>query len=128
MKLSKEELIYLLRGVGTEWGSIEDVSRAEHVIDALKTNRLEIEGYERVPAWIKFDPNDPKTFPPIATPVLFCEICFDARDRELRKIISAGWHNPQNHLFWKGQIPVKHEDVTHWRPLPETPKEMEEAK
>lgn len=120
MKLSKEEFIYLLRGVGNEWGPIEAVFQVENVVDALKTNTLEIEGYERT-EWTNFDPNDPKTFPPVD------KYCLLAQNE---RILGVYVPCPEWIVVdWRcvGELKYKGETVTHWRPLPPPPGKEAEA-
>lgn len=56
-QLDLQSLLYQVNGLSV------DHPVAMGIIRALEYNTLEIEGYERV-EWIKFDPNNPKTFPP----------------------------------------------------------------
>lgn len=131
MKLSKNELIYLLRGVGTEWGSIEDAFRAEHVIDALENGTLEIEGYVRedhlrdatkmADEWTKFDPDDPNTHPPCSAPVIREPAFYLVRIYGQTQI--AEWDND-----YVAFLIDDHEAITHWRPPPPPPVETEAKK
>lgn len=112
MKLSKEELIDLLYGAGTDWGPSEYVYRAERVIDALKTNTLEIEGYEKSD-WIKFDPADVDTFPPPGH-----YLCFSTDDGEVNPTYRSD--KCTDEIF--ASLP---HDMEYWRPLPNPPIETE---
>lgn len=131
MKLSKDELIYLLRGVGTEWGSIEDAFRAEHVIDALEKGTLEIEGYERkdhlrdttkmADEWTKFDSCKGDTHPP------------------KEKFLAWGLPDPDcdgtptEFFCWRDDFGFScnesaYPEIHFWRPRPNPPQESEAGK
>ena len=120
MKLSKDELIRLVRSNGTELGTVEDVFRAEFVVYELKKNRLEIEGYVReddlnntskmVDKWTKFDADDPKTFPKV----------------EMDYIVLLNYGEIKVIKWWESiqSFTINYNpNITHWRPLPSLPVE-----
>ena len=76
-------------------------------LEALKNKELEIEGYERS-GWIKFDPDDPKTFPP----------------KDINTLVHSKYGNFNVMLFSENEKIIKEywvDFVTHWRPLPKPP-------
>lgn len=111
MKLSKYNLKVLLRH--SAW---DELSRA------CDNGTLEIEGYVRedhlrdttkmVDEWTKFDPDDPKTFPPELTRVL-------AFDRNSGKVFIEKFDVDLR--VWLLPWCV----ITHWRPLPKLPLEID---
>lgn len=111
MKLTKNELFFLLESIDaySENGSHKAEELAENVHSALYHDELDIEGYERV-EWIRFDPNDPKTFPPKGKDQ-FLTLSNDGEIRSMRFDFDAA-------LVWKYHI-------SHWRPLPNLPVEKE---
>lgn len=108
MKLSKQDLADMLQDTVGNTLSEEEVSNA---IEELESNTLEIEGYEHV-QWIKFDLDDPKTFPPNDTMVLY---------------------NFKGKVYYGDFINVSkssivEDGVTYWRSLPNLPVEMDTGK
>lgn len=120
-KLTFEWLIYHAKH--SERAGHTELQIMEEIETALKAGTLEIEGYVRADhfadadkmVWTRFDPNDPKTFPPETGYYIvsiveqdFTEtFYFDGRDDTVRD--------------WTGE-------VTHWRPLPKPPVESEVGK
>lgn len=90
-------------------------------LEALKYKELEIEGYVRedhfrdatkmAGGWTKFDSGNPKTFPEHGSLVLMCRkdgvVCF-----------GHFFDGDEKRSYWG-------HEVTHWKPLPEPPVEME---
>lgn len=118
MKLSKENLklalhlaeSYFAKNLKSYFNrqSFTDTELREVFDDCAKSlheNTLEIEGYERV-QWTKFDPNDPKTYPPGGQDVILIN----------RENFSMGYVFRGSVYCDKGFMP------THWRPLPKPPK------
>lgn len=106
MKLSKQSLEAIIR----DSIDMEGESHfAFHVLESLRNGVLEIEGYEKS-EWIKFDPNDPKTFPPKGNDQ-FLTLSNDGEIRSMRFDFDTA-------LVWKYHI-------SHWRPLPNLPVEKE---
>lgn len=70
MKLSKTQLKHFIGGnVACDWNcdpykEITNEQFKSRVLHSLHDGTLEIEGYEKS-GWIKYDPNNPDTFPPI---------------------------------------------------------------
>lgn len=120
MKLSKQSLINALI-LATEKTSSLVFAGAQN---ALQEGTLEIEGYERADhfaddskmGWTKFDPNDPKTFPPEQSVFL----AFGNPDigEELADQIFICWR-----LFeWDfSSVDGGDPEVKYWRPLPKPP-------
>ena len=117
MKLSKHNLKVLLRH--SAW---DELSKA------CDNGTLEIEGYVRedhlrdttkmVDDWVKLDPNDPKTFPK-QYPVMIL-LYYGGID------ICAYFYEGK---FQTGVVDsYAPEKITHWRPIPKRPQEMEETK
>lgn len=111
MKLTKNELFFLLESIDalSENGSHQAEELAENAHSALCHNDLDIEGYERV-EWIRFDPNDPKTFPP---------------QTEEGYIIAYENGTVATGIWWGIEkifisVPRK-KGITHWRPFPNPP-------
>ena len=126
MILSKDDLSfafncarqYFYDSLNSDYPRKDDQKNWElsHLLEQEADNdALEIEGYERVPAWVRFDPNDPKTFPPESTRV-------QVFDKESEDILTAKYDYDSNEwsLSWCM--------ITHWRPLPVPPVETEEGK
>lgn len=107
MNLSNKDLHYALWCAEKHTGNS---LYAEAMAD-LEEAILEIEGYERV-EWTRFDLNDPRTFPPNDTMVLYnCkgEVYYgDFTDVSKSSLFEVG--------------------ATFWRPLPKPPVETEDAK
>ena len=130
MKLNRDDLSFALvcaksyyyDSLNSDYPNKDDQKNAELFRDLEQeadNGALEIEGYERV-GWIKFDPNDPKTFPPKNKHIYItniyanhderwaCKLCEYYLELALKKLSSA----------------IKeHGAVIHWRPLPEPPVE-----
>ena len=107
MKLSKKSLETIIRGAIDMEG---ESHFAFHVLESLRNDCLEIEGYERS-GWTKFDPNDPKTFPPKNGNYLV--VYFD----EIRIV---EWYN--TFFIAEGSKSYVFSDcVSYWMPLPEMP-------
>lgn len=89
-------------------------------LEALQNKELEIEGYVRkdhfrdaakmVDEWTKFDPNDPKTFPPCKGVYLVCR-GVEPYFREAK--------------FYGEQVGFGDTCVILWRPLPKLPLEID---
>lgn len=113
MKLNKNNLrkaLYALIDVMIS-GSSEF---SEKAINALNDDALEIEGYTR-DKWTRFDPKDPKTFPPVDKYLLLAQ-----NERILGVYVPC----PEWIVVdWRcvGELKHKGETVTHWRPLPPPP-------
>ena len=114
MELAKSELFFLLDSIDAESenGSYKAERLAEKVYNALYDDKLDIEGYERV-EWIKFDPNDPKTFPPDNGEfqpeyLVYCE--------SYSTPFTAVWFNDLHkfNVSWT---------ISHWRKIPKPPVE-----
>ena len=99
-QLDLQSLLYQVNGLSV------DHQIAMGVIRALENNALEIEGYERS-EWTKFDPNDPKTFPPKGDRYLVVT-------ESGQFIVSLFIDDKVIKSFWA-------DCVTHWRPLPSSP-------
>lgn len=120
MTLSKEELEFALGCAKSYYyessesdypnnnDKINEI-RYRDLENALLVDNLEIEGYEKS-EWIKFDPNNPKTFPPELTRV-------QVFDKESGDILTAKYDYDSNEwsLSWCM--------ITHWRTLPKPPQE-----
>lgn len=101
MKLSKESLNEILFEASM---SIHDDAYKAGI--ALENDTLEIEGYERF-EWIKFDPNNPNTFPPKTDEYI---VAIEGRSTSTTRKYSAE--------YLEFFAPEK---ITHWRPLPKPP-------
>lgn len=77
--------------------------------NALYTDNLEIEGYEKV-QWVKFDPNDESTFPPCEGMYLVCR-GVEPYFREAK--------------FYGDKLVFGDTCVILWRPLPKLPLEID---
>jgi hypothetical protein len=115
MKLSRKQLedfiVGSMRDNGENgWGSEEE--RA--ALEALRNDSLEIEGYTR-DKWTRFDPKDPKTFPPIDTTVLLTV--------QGRYDVICTWRTCANERQIAFGLP---RPFTHWRPLPPPPGKEEQ--
>ena len=119
MKLSKDELISLLSGVGTEWGTVEEVFRANHVIYALQKNILEIEGYEKN-EWIKFDCNNEKSFPNHYDSVIIA--WWNEVDKKFNEIPAIFFEDRFKYYASFNDIPSS--KTIYWRLFPMLPKEI----
>lgn len=115
MKLDKSDLFFIFDSVDalSEKGSYQAETLAEEAHSALYHNELEIEGYQRA-EWTKFNPNDPKTFPPVGNFIFFqgCE--------EGYGYIGTGNRNEEDtdEAFASRAI---YPYLTHWLPLPQPP-------
>lgn len=130
MKLSKKDL---RRALQSEEEALANdglfPNRFGNAVQALKDGKLEIEGYVREDhiaddskkVWTRFDPDDPKTFPPK-------DEYFDVFEKckyEMRSV------NKLNEFWWerfveRWGIQVKSRGyVIYWRPLPPPPQETE---
>lgn len=119
MKITQKDIIDLILLSKTPSSdSKESKKRLAEISRDLSENGLEIEDYEQV-RWIKFDPNDPKTFPPKNTVVLvmICKALSDGASKKMSVEVFNEYHMPN----WLGGT------FTHWRPLPPSPGK-EEAK
>ena len=98
---------------------LEELSDAVDEIDNLK---FEVEGFERV-QWVKFDPDDPKTFPPKNE-------CLDVFEQHTKHKWRAV--NMFTELYWQRvveewSINVNSRGYTiYWRPLPPPPGKEEQ--
>lgn len=126
MKLSKKDLRRALQGEEETFDIVPN--RFSKAVEALSNGTLEIEGYVRadhfaddskkVDGWIRFDPEDKKTFPK-KYPVLVhldyggIEICTLFFDEKFQTGVGDSF------------APEK---ITHWRPLPKPPVESEVGK
>lgn len=118
MKITKKQLADCLYTPTTR----DDLDRLNSdARKALLAGTLEIDGYERVPAWIKFDPNYPNTHPPCSVPVFGEPAFYLVRINGQTQI--AEWDNDYV-AFLIGDC----EAITHWRPPPKPPQETEEGK
>ena len=79
----------------------------------LTADNVEIEGFERV-EWVKFDPNDPKTFPP----------CGEFLGYVAGTVVRAFRHPGETDEYFANKFSIKNH-LTHWRPLPKPPPETE---
>ena len=111
-KLTFQWLIYHAKH-SLEAGHTE-LQIVEEIESALKAGTLEIEGYERV-QWTKFNPNDPKTFPPCNIKIL---LTLAGADEDVLCIFQTHRQERQN----ARGLPAP---FTHWRPLPKPPVESE---
>ena len=117
MKLSKQQLsdIIYTPVIKDELDRLASEARAE-----LEAGNLEIEGYERSD-WTRFDPNDPKTFPPCGGFLgYFTGQCGDKyQDVHFR-----------NNEYTDEEFATRmvYHKLTHWRPLPNDPVETEGTK
>ena len=127
MKLSDKDLHYALWCAENHTGN----SLYTEAMADLEDGTLEIEGYIRedhfadaskmVDEWVKFDPDDPKTFPPCSAPVFGEPAFYFVRINGQTQI--AEWDND-----YVAFLIDDHEAITHWQPLQEPPKETEEGK
>jgi hypothetical protein len=115
MKLDKSDLFFIFDSVDalSEKGSYQAESLAEEAYSALYHDELEIEGYHKT-EWIEFNPNDPKTFPPVGDFIFFqgCE--------EGYGYIGTGHRNEEDtdEAFASRAI---YPYLTHWLPAPQPP-------
>ena len=121
MKITKKELFSIIDSIDKLLEDIDcnDRNLAKKVYDlryALYEDELEIEGYERVPAWIKFDPDDPKTIPPKNTLVFLTEQGVPLDDS------ICTW---RTHKYKKENARGLPGTFTHWRLVPAPPVEKE---
>lgn len=117
MKLSKQSLMNALI-LATEKTASLMFAGAQN---ALQDGTLEIEGYVRkdhfrdaakmVDEWVKFDPNDPKTFPPKGK-----FLYFDGFGIAIGVYLQCDTENGFAHVY---------REITHWRPLPKPPQTEE---
>lgn len=112
MKLSKLTLEWLIyHAQHSDVAGYTELKIIEEINDALSDDTLEIEGYEKS-EWTKFDLDDPKTFPPNDTMVLYnCkgEVYYgDFTDVSKSSLFEVG--------------------TTFWRPRPNPPTETEVQK
>jgi hypothetical protein len=120
MKLDKSDLFFIFDSVDalSEKGSYQAESLAEEAYSALYHDELEIEGYHKT-EWIEFNPNDPRTFPPVGDFIFFqgCE--------EGYGYIGTGHRNEEDtdEAFASRAI---YPYLTHWLPLPQPPVKMED--
>jgi hypothetical protein len=120
MKLSREEFYKILYDASWD-GANEQAFDARF---AFKDGTLEIEGYERV-QWTKFDPDDPKTFPP-------CNYGWFLIAAQ--KSIEPPTFTMMTELATEGLLEEIRNDIVrfklnvYWRPLPKPPAEQEETK
>lgn len=113
MKLSKQQLsdIIYTPVIKDELDRLASKARAE-----LAAGNLEIEGYERV-QWTRFDPNDPKTYPPKGWFLGYVA----------GTIVQLLRHPDETDEYFANKFSIKNH-LTHWRPLPNDPVETEETK
>lgn len=111
MKLSKEDLSYIFDCADDPDSCVRGGLDMDDVKNAFIEGTLEIEGYERF-KWTRFDPDDPKTFPPELTRV-------QVFDKESGEVLTAKYDYDSREwsLSWCM--------ITHWRPLPKPPAESE---
>lgn len=119
MKLSKQELADIFDDASDFDGSNEQAFDARK---ALEAGTLEIEGYERS-GWTRFDPNDPKTFPPEGAFVLVCHYDHEQESHnEISVFTSSAWFEGGKfdvyfHFHsWKPE----NKDVFVWKPIDTT--------
>ncbi|MBP3301548.1 MAG: hypothetical protein J6L64_00205 [Opitutales bacterium] len=114
MKLGKEEFALVLMEAAHHTSGIRG-GRYVEIHDAFVDDSLEIEGYERV-QWMKFDPSDPKTFPPCNTKIL---LTVAGADEDVLCVCQTHRQERQN----ARGLPAP---FTHWRRSPTPPVETEE--
>lgn len=117
MKLSKEDLHHAL------WYTSRSTSDTfGQAAERLDNNTLEIEGYVRADhfaddskkvSWTKFDPNDPKTFPPVGG-FLYLKNYSGSVAYNVGYRASGETDERFGYVFWEW-------GMTHWRPLPKPP-------
>ena len=83
-----------------------------HAKEVLISKQSEVDG-ERV-QWTKFDPNDPKTFPP----------CGGFLGYVAGTVVRSGRHPGETDEYFANKFSIKNH-LTHWRPLPKPPVETE---
>lgn len=115
MKLSKQSLMNALI-LATEKTASLVFAGAQN---ALQDGTLEIEGYERV-QWIRFDPNDPKTYPPTDKEIL---VWGRPRLSKAPKDVCRGYLEDDRFCMAESADDIW--DVSYWRPLPNPPTETE---
>lgn len=119
MKLSRKQLEDFI--VGSMRDNLEngwDSEQERAALESLQNDTLEIEGYEHS-AWVKFNPDDPKTFPPDdGKNVLGYNPEFSDEPFECFLGFDYNFYCPQDKI----RFPLP----THWRPLPKPPTETEE--
>ena len=108
-QLDLQSLLYQVNGLSV------DHPVAMRVIRALENNTLEIEGYTR-DEWIKFDPNDQKTFPPMYESVLFL-VYWKHFDPSMR----IGFYDNDEFQDDRGHY-IRAFSKILWRPLPNHPR------
>ena len=128
MKLNRDDLSFALvcaksyyyDSLNSDYPNKDDLKNAELFRDLEQeadNDTLEIEGYERV-QWTRFDPNDPKTFPPSGGFLgYFTGQCGDKyQDVHFR-----------NNEYTDEEFATRmvYHNLTHWRPLPSDPVETE---
>lgn len=114
MKLNQNNLL-------TIFNCASDFDNATHYAvsakKALADGTLEIEGYERV-QWVKFNPDNPNTFPPTDEEFEFFSISEKYRERHISKL-TAFWREG---IVRRWIVNVKHRgSEIYWRPLPPPP-------
>ena len=118
MKLSKKQLTDFIVGSMRDngengWGSGDEHS----ALEALRTDSLEIEGYERS-GWTRFNPKDPSTRPPKGQH-------FIAYGSGYMSVIFRYSSETETDEKFANRFSVRY-GFTHWRPLPNPPVETEE--
>ena len=97
--------------------------RCVEIHDAFINKTLEIEGYERSD-WTRFDPKDPKTFPPDDKIVLAYGLPDPLKNRSCAVYFFAWADSAGMFLGQESADP----EVHFWRPLPKPPQETEVEK
>ena len=112
MKISDKDLHYALWCAEKHTGN----SLYSEAMADLEEGILEIEGYEKERPWVKFNPNDVKTFPPSETPVEFIAEAYV--DGEILNCLMIGVILQDSPYFIQsGGSQVSYGDVVWWRHL-----------
>ena len=112
MKISKITLQWLVyHALRSDTAGHAELNLIEEISEALKEDELEIEGYEKS-EWVKFDMNDPKTFPPHRKVVVVA-----TKDGRVGTS-EVGIDTTYNECGFVGYY---RDEVTHWRAAPVPP-------
>jgi hypothetical protein len=109
IKLTKQVFLGILKAVS---GTVLSKEDAEEAMEALEDGRLDIEGYDHT-NWVKFDKDNPDTYPPANDCLLFFNTDNDYEYGTRGK-------DEDNETFAN-----KHQNLTHWHPwglYPEPPR------
>lgn len=112
MKLNKQSLMYALVCATNKTAGLM-FAEAQN---SLQNGTLEIDGYEKS-EWIKFDPNNPKTFPPIRQHIIAC-------NHGHMNILYRYPNEVETDEQFANRFSVRY-GFTHWHPTPKPPIESD---